>query len=106
MRKEVMRQVCVVGAAVVVFFTLLGRPYLWDEDEPKNAECAREMLEAGNWVVPQFNYALRTDKPILLYWLMLTSYHAFGVTEFAARFWSAALGVGTVWLTYGIGRRL
>jgi 4-amino-4-deoxy-L-arabinose transferase-like glycosyltransferase len=106
MRREVRDQLCVVLAALVVFFTLLGTPYLWDEDEPKNAECAREMLEAGNWSVPQFNYALRTDKPILLYWLMLASYKTFGVNEFAARFWSAALAVGTSLLTYHIGRRL
>lgn len=106
MRREVRDQLCVAFAALVVFFTLLGTPYLWDEDEPKNAECAREMLEAGNWSVPQFNYALRTDKPILLYWLMLLSYKAFGVTEFAARFWSATLAVGTSLLTYHIGRLL
>lgn len=106
MRSESRRQICVVLAALVVFFTWLGKPYLWDEDEPKNAECAREMLEAGNWSVPQFNYALRTDKPILLYWLMLSSYKTFGVGEFAARFWSAALAVGTCWLTYQLGRRL
>lgn len=106
MRSSLYRPFLVAVAALVVFFTSLGKPYLWDEDEPKNAECAREMREAGNWVVPQFNYALRTDKPILLYWLMLTSYEVFGVNEFAARFWSAALAVGTCLLTYGIGRRL
>lgn len=106
MRSPFFRPLLVAVAAVVVFFTSLGKPYLWDEDEPKNAECAREMREAGNWVVPQFNYALRTDKPILLYWLMLTSYEVFGVNEFGARFWSAALAVGTCLLTFGIGRRL
>ena len=56
MRLEVRQPWVVFVAAVVVFFTMLGRPYLWDEDEPKNAECAREMYEAGNWSVPQFNY--------------------------------------------------
>lgn len=106
MRSPHLRPLLVAVAAVVVFFTSLGKPYLWDEDEPKNAECAREMREAGNWVVPQFNYALRTDKPILIYWLMITSYELFGVNEFAARFWSAALAVGTCLLTFGIGRRL
>lgn len=106
MRSPLIRPLLVAVAALCVFFTSLGKPYLWDEDEPKNAECAREMREAGNWVVPQFNYALRTDKPILLYWLMLTSYELFGVNEFAARFWSATLAVGTCLLTYGIGRRL
>ncbi|MGC3966172.1 MAG: glycosyltransferase family 39 protein [Pirellulales bacterium] len=106
MRLEVRRPLIVVATALVVFFTMLGRPYLWDEDEPKNAECAREMYEAGNWSVPQFNYDLRTDKPILLYWLMLAAYHVGGVSEFTARFWSALLAVGTTLLTYHLGRRL
>jgi 4-amino-4-deoxy-L-arabinose transferase-like glycosyltransferase len=106
MSAELRRQFLVFAAAVAVFFTALGGAYLWDEDEPKNAECAREMAAAGNWIVPQFNYQLRTDKPILLYWLMLTSYKVFGVNEFAARFWSAALAVGTTLLTYHLGRRL
>lgn len=93
-------------AAGVVFFLNLGVPQLWDEDEPKNAACAREMLERGDWVVPMFNYELRTAKPVLVYWFMMSAYKVFGVNEFGARFWSAVLGIGTCLLTYGIGRRL
>ncbi len=106
MRPDVRSPFYVAAVAVVVFFTLLGGSRLWDEDEPKNAACAREMLEAGNWLVPQFNYQLRTDKPILLYWFMSAAYGMFGVTEFAARFWSATFAVGTTLLTFGLGRRL
>ncbi len=96
----------VAGIAFLTLFVGLGRPQLFDEDEPKNAECGREMFVRGDWLVPTFNEELRTDKPILVYWFMLTSYHLFGVTEFAARFWSAALGLGTCLLTYNIGRVL
>lgn len=92
--------------AGIVFFTNLGTPKLWDWDEPRNAGCAAEMLAAGDWIVPVFNGELRVHKPILLYWFMLTAYEMFGVTEFAARFWSAVLGVGTVLMTYHIARRL
>ena len=93
-------------AAGAVFFLNLGVPQLWDEDEPKNAACAREMLERHDWVVPMFNYELRTAKPVLVYWLMMSAYEVFGVSEFGARFWSAVMGIGTCLLTYGIGRRL
>lgn len=93
-------------AAMLVFFLNLGGIALWDEDEPKNAVCAREMFERSDWLVPTFNGQLRTDKPILLYWLMLAAYHALGVTEFAARVWSAVLGTGTVLLTWDLGRRV
>ena len=98
--------VWVILASGIVFFLNLGVPQLWDEDEPKNAACAREMLERHDWVVPMFNYELRTAKPVLVYWFMMTAYEMFGVSEFGARFWSAILGIGTCLLTYGMGRRL
>lgn len=96
----------VLAVSVAVLFTNLGAPRLWDRDEPRNAGCAAEMLERGDWMVPFFNAELRAHKPVLLYWLMISAYQVLGVNEFAARFWSAALGVGTVLLTYGIGCRL
>jgi 4-amino-4-deoxy-L-arabinose transferase-like glycosyltransferase len=88
------------------FFTRLGSPRLWDRDEPRNARCACEMVERHDWVVPTFNGELRAHKPILLYWLMMSAYWLFGINEFAARFWSAALACGTALLTYQIGCRL
>lgn len=97
----------IIGAVTgLVFFTNLGGPRLWDRDEPRNAGCAAEMLQRGDWVTPVFNDELRTHKPVLLYWLMMSAYAVFGVNEFAARFWSAALGTGTVLLTYFIGQHL
>ena len=95
MARLVRHQAWIILAAGVLFFTNLGGPRLWDDDETKNASCAREMLERGDWIVPSFNYEPRYDKPILLYWLMLGAYHAFGVNEFAARFPSALLALGT-----------
>ncbi|MEQ9424572.1 MAG: glycosyltransferase family 39 protein [Cyclobacteriaceae bacterium] len=67
-------------------------------DEAKNAECAREMLETGNWIVPTFNYELRTDKPPIHYYFMMLAYSIFGVNAFAARFFSIVFGVLTVLL--------
>ncbi len=96
----------ILTVAVVVLFTNLGGPRLWDRDEPRNAGCTAEMLARGDWVTPVFDDELRTHKPILLYWFMMTAYSVFGVSEFSARFWSAALAVGTALLTYGLGRRL
>src|SRR5262245_35845327 len=83
----------------------LGGPSLWDIDEGHNAEAAREMLECGSWVVPTFNFELRTDKPALLYWLQILAYQLFGVSEFAARLPSALAALLTVLLTYELGRR-
>ncbi|HEY4232951.1 MAG TPA: glycosyltransferase family 39 protein [Lacipirellulaceae bacterium] len=96
----------VAAIAAVMFLTALGSTRLWDEDEPKNAACGQEMLSRGDWIVPTFNGQLRTDKPILLYWCMLAVYNVLGVSELTARLPSALAGVGTVVLTYHLGRML
>jgi len=95
-----------VGVAVLVLFVNLGTPPLWDRDEPRNAACAREMMERGDWVVPTFNGELRVLKPVMKYWLMISAYRLFGVNEFAARFWPAVFGVACAVATYLLGRRL
>ncbi|MBY0229285.1 MAG: glycosyltransferase family 39 protein [Gemmataceae bacterium] len=84
----------------------LGAPSLWDIDEGNNLECAREMWESGNWIVPTFNFRLRADKPALLYWLQMASFSLLGVNEFAGRFPSALAVLGTLLVCYGLGRRM
>lgn len=74
-------------------------------DEAKNAGCAREMLEQGNFFVPTFNYVLRTDKPPLHYFFMILSYRMFGVNPFAARFFSAVFGALTILITFIFTRK-
>src|SRR5580698_8409560 len=84
----------------------LGVQSLWDIDEGVNAEAAREMMEAGTWISPLFNFELRTAKPALLYWLQMASYSVFGVNEFAARMPSVLAGMATVLLVYELARRM
>jgi len=96
----------VVMFAAAIFFVQLGECQLWDRDEPRNAGCAAEMMQRGDWVVPMFNGELRYQKPVMLYWLMMAAYQMFGISEWSARFWSALMGVGSVALTFGIARRL
>lgn len=89
-----------------VMLTALGVPRLWDRDEPRNAGCAREMLERFDWIVPTFNGELRAHKPVLLYWCIMAAYSLGGVNEFTARLPSALCAIGSALATYGIGRRL
>ena len=96
----------VVLVTAIVMFANLGGPRLWDRDEPRNAGCAKEMLQRGDWVVPTFNAKLRTHKPVLLYWCMMAAYSALGVSEFSARLPSALCAIGTTLCTWFIGRRL
>ena len=106
MRQLIQHHVLIIGLTSFVMFVNLGGTRLWDRDEPRNAGCAAEMLARGDFVVPLFNGQLRTAKPALLYWFIMSAYAVFGINEFAARFWSAIFGVGTVIATYHLGRRL
>lgn len=96
----------ILAVAGAVLFLNLGGTRLWDRDEPRNAGCTAEMLARNDLVVPYFDGLLRAHKPVLLYWFMMTAYAVFGQNEFAARFWSATFGLGTVLCTYHIARRL
>lgn len=86
--------------AVILLFSSLGKLPLWIYDEARNAECAREMWERSDWIVPTFNGELRTLKPPLHYYFMFGGFALFGVNEWGARFFSAVFGVGAIWLTY------
>ncbi len=106
MSQSVRHQLLLIGLGVLVFFVNLGAARLWDIDEAIFSQAAAEMNERGDYVVPYFNHQLFPDKPALMYWGMISAYKLFGVNEFAARFWSAVFGLGSVLLTYQLGRRL
>lgn len=88
-----------ITATILCFINLGGHP-IYILDEAKNAEAAREMFFNNDWLVPTFNGELRTDKPPLHYWFMIISYKIFGVSAFAARFFSAVFGVLTIVSTF------
>ncbi len=93
----------ILATCLIVLFGNLGAARYWDRDEPRNAGCAAEMAARGDWVVPIFNDQLRHQKPVMLYWLIMSANALFGESEFAGRFWSAVLGSGTVVFTYVLG---
>jgi 4-amino-4-deoxy-L-arabinose transferase-like glycosyltransferase len=90
--------------AAAMFFANLGGAHLWDVDEAIFAQAAKEMLHRGDYVTPYFNGQVFPDKPAMMYWLMIGAYKLFGTTEFAARSASAIFGIGSVLLTYRLGR--
>ena len=71
---------------VFLLFWRLGSSPIYILDEAKNAQCAKEMMQRNDWVVPTFNEELRTDKPVLHYYFMIVAYKLFGVSAFSARF--------------------
>ncbi len=73
---------------------------IYSLDEAKNATCAKEMIQRGDYIVPTFNYELRTDKPPMHYYFMILAYKLFGFSEFSARFFSSVFGLLTLILTF------
>jgi 4-amino-4-deoxy-L-arabinose transferase-like glycosyltransferase len=93
-------------AIIACYFYGLGRPPLLGPDEPRYAQVAREMFMRGDPITPTLGGHTWFEKPSLLYWMMMASYGAFGVTEFAARFGPACAGLLTALLIFWMGRRV
>ena len=91
---------------LVVFFFRLGSHPLWDVDEGMHASTSKDMVLSGDWVTTRVNGKNFYDKTVLFNWFAALSFLVFGFTEFAARMPAALLGLGTVLVTYLLGRRL
>lgn len=77
-----------MGAVLIIFsffYGIASYPLL-NNNDGLYAEIAREMMVLHNYVIPHLNFVPYIDKPPLLYWLLVASYHLFGVNTFAARF--------------------
>lgn len=94
----------VLGA--LLFLPGLGRHDVWNPDEARYAEVAREMPLLGHWAVPHLNGQVYSQKPPLLFWsIALFGRLTGGLDATAARLPSALAAVGSLLLVYAIGRR-
>ena len=101
------RQLILTAVCFLVFFLNLGGWDLWDPDEPRYAEVAREMLISGNWTLPHLNGEIYFHKPPFFFWLIALSTKVWGeISSFAARFPSALFASLTVFLTYWFGKKI
>lgn len=91
----------------LIFFYNLGGWDLWNPDEPRYAQVAREMLQGEGWIIPHLNGEVYLDKPPLFFWLQAAAATAVGgMTEAAARLPSAVFGLATILLLFFFGVRL
>ncbi len=90
----------------IVFFAGVGRLPLLEPDEGRNAEVAREMLASGDFITPHFNSLAYLDKPVVYFWMVAASFRLWGLTEWAARFPSALMALGTMVLAWFLARRM
>src|SRR5262245_37636732 len=91
--------------SVPFLFVKLGMPFL-DPDEGLYATIALEMARDGDWVMPHANGLPYLEKPPLYFWLTALTFRVLGPSEWTTRLWSALPLLGTVLLTWRIGRRL
>src|SRR5512143_2288156 len=91
---------------LVLFFFRLGAGPLWDVDEGLHASTSKDMVLSGDWVTTRVNGQNFYDKTVLYNWFAAVSFLLFGFTELAARLPAALLGLGTVLVTYELGRRM
>ena len=93
--------------AVISFYLYgLGRLPLVGPDEPRYAQVAREMFLRPDLISPTLGGHTWFEKPVLLYWMMMASFRAFGVSEWSARLGPAIAGLLTIAAVFWISRRL
>jgi len=102
------RIILFIAAAAGVYLAGNGRTQLFDRDEPRYAQCSRQMLQSGDWVVPRLYDKIRAAKPPGIYWCQSSFMSLLGDNAFAARLPSSLAAILTlsilatvIWRTAG-----
>jgi 4-amino-4-deoxy-L-arabinose transferase-like glycosyltransferase len=96
-----------IGFCLFLYFFNLGRWDLWNPDEPRYAEVAREMVSRGDWILMHYNGETYPDKPPLFFWLIaFSSFLWQGFSSFSVRFPAALFGTLTILITFFLGKTL
>ena len=79
---------------------------LWEQDEAAYAGFAWNMLDSGNFLIPDFEWSWPHRKSPLHFWLIAFCYKLFGHSEFTTRIPSALAIIGTALQFDFFGKRL
>ncbi|HHT9124881.1 MAG TPA: ArnT family glycosyltransferase [Candidatus Brocadiia bacterium] len=110
-KKALEKEFCLISILIMIgmaaFLPNLFRHDLWEPDELRCAEVAREVLVDGHWIVPHLEGEVYPDKPPLYFWLVtLFSYCFGGLNTFSIRLPSALAGIGGILITFFFGKQL
>ena len=84
-----------------LYFAYLGVLDLWNPDEPRYVEVAREMITLKDFIVPHLNGSIYSHKPPMFFWLIALFFSVFGeFKEWIARLVPSISAFLTVIITY------
>jgi 4-amino-4-deoxy-L-arabinose transferase-like glycosyltransferase len=92
--------------AALLYLPALGAPALWEPDEGRYAEIAREMVVSGDYITPRDDLVRYFEKPPLVYWAEAVAIRLLGANEFAVRLPAAVFTIGQVAVTCLIGEAM
>src|SRR5947207_6985510 len=93
-----------LAAALALGFNLGGYP-LFDPDEGRNAEVAREMAATNDYVLPHLDGLPYLDKPIVYFAAAAATMEVLGPTETAARLPAYLFTLATLVIVWWFGAR-
>ena len=98
----------ILAFGTILFIPNLGNEPLWVGDETVHFQWAEHMKNTGDYLTPWAygDVCLWISKPPLVMWLMSSSFHIFGINNFATRFWSPIFGILSCILIYYLGKTL
>jgi 4-amino-4-deoxy-L-arabinose transferase-like glycosyltransferase len=105
-RRRTLRLFVCAMLAAILYLPALGRPALWEPDEGRYAEIAREMLLAHDYVTPRDNWVRYFEKPPLVYWAEALSIKLLALNELAVRLPAALASVAEVTVTAALGEAM
>src|SRR2546427_34439 len=92
-----------VGSCALLLLLGVSPWGLWERDEGRYADVAREMLARRDFITPRINGAVFLDKPPLVYWVTAASLALWGSGEAGARFGLTLFAAGILLVTRRIG---
>ena len=84
----------------------LGEVPPYHADENFYIESSLRMVESGDYITPVYHEKKRFAKPILYYWMVVSSYKIFGISLSSARLPSVLFGTLSVGLVFLLACRL
>jgi len=92
--------------ALVMLGAGLGLRDPWPADEPRFALVAKQMVDAGQYLIPHRGIELYSDKPPTFMWLQAAAFHLTGNWRIAFLLPSLLAALGSIALVYDLSRRL